>query len=125
MYINSETDFENTNEEPFDVTKIVWYTVKAKLSESPREQAEKRQAVLKQIEMGILQKNGLPAGITPQMLGIKLKPGQINVPQLLPPLPQKQQPVRPNNNNNSNSNLGYLNKPNQKQQFYSKFGIKV
>jgi len=121
MYINSETDFENPIEEPFDHTKIIWYTVKANISETPREREEKRQAILKQKEMGILQQNGLPAGITPQMLGIKLKPSQINVPQLLPPLPQKQ-PVRPNN---SNSNLGYLNKPNQKQQFYSKFGIKV
>lgn len=121
MYINSETNLENPIEEPFDIKKIIWYTVKANLSESPREREEKRQAVLHQMELGILQKNGLPAGITPQMLGIKLKPSQVNVPQLLPPLPQKQH-VRPNN---SNSNLGYLNKPSQKQQFYSKFGIKV
>jgi len=109
MFIKSVTDYEDPEDQPFDKTKLTWYTVKANLSETKREQEEKVVAVKKQIAMGIIQPNGLPAGITPQMLGMKPQPPR-NLQQMLP-----QQRIQ------------YLRQQQQlspQQQLYSKFGIR-
>jgi hypothetical protein len=108
MFIKSVTDYEDPEDQPFDKTKLTWYTVKANLSETKREQ-EKLMAIKKQMATGIIQQNGLPAGITPEMLGMKPQPPR-NIQQMLP-----QQRIQ------------YLRQQQQlspQQQLYSKFGIR-
>jgi hypothetical protein len=114
MFINSETDYNHPEDEPFDIKKIIWYTVKANLSETKREQEEKLEAVKKQMAMGIIQANGLPAGVTHQMLGLAPP---------APPRPRNFQQMLPQ------QRIQFLKqqqaaKPTAEQQFYSKFGIR-
>lgn len=108
MYINSETDYSYV-EEPLDTKKITWYLVKANLMETQREINEKKEATIKQIRMGIIQPNGLPAGLDPAMLGLSKPKVVMNK---VPPKPQI-----------NNSNMGYLNRTSQ-QKLYDKFGIR-
>jgi hypothetical protein len=116
MFIQSATDFENPLDEPFDIKKITWFTVKANLSVTKKEHDEHIAAKQEQMAKGILQPNGLPAGITPEMLGIKPQPN---------PMMRPQQRILQNRLAQSNSNMGYLNrKPSPQEQFYSKFGIR-
>ena len=62
--VNTETDFENLLDDEIEVNKVSWYSVKARLSETQEEQDERKLAMKYQIDNGILQKNGLPAGMT-------------------------------------------------------------
>jgi hypothetical protein len=88
MYIRSDTDFEAT-EEPLNMKAITWFTVKANLMETKKEAAERVEAIKKQIAMGILQPNGLPAGINPAMVGAPSQPKQHIRQQLIPNPMQK------------------------------------
>lgn len=121
MYISTETDFDNLEEIPYDSTKTTWFVVKANLSLTQKEQEETKEAIRKQIAMGIIQQNGLPADISPEMLGIK-RQAPPNLQRLLPQqriqMAKRQQQL--------NSNLGYLNKPKltQDQLLYQRFGLR-
>lgn len=42
--------------------EFAWFAVKAKNSDSSQEELEKKEAIRKQIEMGIIKPNGLPVG---------------------------------------------------------------
>ena len=42
--------------------EFAWFAVKAKNSDSTQEELEKKEAIRKQIEMGIIKPNGLPVG---------------------------------------------------------------
>lgn len=109
--IRSDTDFENPANEPFDAKSIMWYTVKANLMETKREQEEKLIAIKKQMAMGIIQPNGLPAGIDPAQVGMTVQTVR------RPPQPVLRQ---------NNSNMAYLNrpKPTPQQLFQQRFGIR-
>jgi hypothetical protein len=108
MYIRSDTDY-NAVEEPLDTKKITWFLVKANLMETQREINEKKEATMRQIHMGIIQPNGLPAGLDPAMLGLPSQ--KVTVKKNIP------------HNQMGNSNLGYLNRSPQ-QKLYDKFGIR-
>jgi hypothetical protein len=121
MYISSETDYENPADPIFDKTKIMWYVVRANLSVTKREQQENVEAIKKQIAMGIIQANGLPADISPEMLGLQRQAPPSNMrPQ------QRIQMLKAQQQQQSNSNLGYLNRPKltQEQQLYQRFGLR-
>lgn len=121
MFINSETDLNCPLDEPFDIKNVTWYTVKANLSETKLEQEEKSIAIKKQIATGIIQPNGLPAGITPEMLGMKAHP-QIQQKPTNQMLPQERIRLLKQQQNQQDT---FRNEPKStKQQFYNKFGIR-
>lgn len=62
--VSSLTDFNNLKDEELDVSKISWYRVKAKLNITPQEAKEMQEAKQYQIKTGVLQPNGLPAGMS-------------------------------------------------------------
>ena len=66
LSIGSETDFEDIEDEKIDTSKISLYKVKAKLFDTPQETIEKKEAILEQIKMGIIDKRGIPVGMIPQ-----------------------------------------------------------
>lgn len=122
MYISSETDFDNPEEVPYDSKQTKWFVVKANLNHTNKEKEETREAVRKQIAMGIIQENGLPADISPEMLGIKNQ-APSNTQHLRP---QQRIQLARLQQQQSNSNLGYLNRPKltQDQLLYQRFGLR-
>lgn len=64
MNIPSYTDFEDLEDQEIDVKKISWFRVKAKLHQTPQESREMQEAKQHQINAGILQRNGLPSGMS-------------------------------------------------------------
>jgi hypothetical protein len=124
MYISSETDFDNPEEVPYDSKQTKWFVVRANLNHTNKEQEETKEAVRKQIAMGIIQENGLPAGISPEMLGIKRQtPPPPNTQHLRP---QQRIQLARLQEQQSNSNLSYLNRPKltQDQLLYQRFGLR-
>lgn len=122
MYISSETDFDNPEEVPYDSKQTKWFVVKTNLNHTPKEQEETREAVRKQIAMGIIQENGLPADISPEMLGLK-RQAPPNTQHLRP---QQRIQLARLQQQQSNSNLSYLNRPKltQDQLLYQRFGLR-
>jgi len=124
MYISSETDFDNPEEVPYDSKQTKWFVVRATLNHTNKEQEETKEAVRKQIAMGIIQANGLPADISPEMLGIKRQaPPTPNTQHLRP---QQRIQMARLQEQQSNSNLSYLNRPKltQEQLLYQRFGLR-
>lgn len=78
LYISTETDY-NIEEEPPDFSKIRWFSVKTKLFETDLERKEKLLAMRKQYDLGIIQANGLPTGITPEQIGLPKEIANQNV----------------------------------------------
>lgn len=68
--ISSETNFEDTVDHLIDLKKIKWFSVKANLFETEQEINEKKQAMLRQYNLGIIQANGLPVGVTLEQVGL-------------------------------------------------------
>ena len=64
IYVETYTSYDMEEDENFDINKISWYSVKAKLCETQQEKDEKKMAIKYQIDNNILQRNGLPVGMS-------------------------------------------------------------
>lgn len=61
-WIDTYENYEE-NESPININDIAWFDVKIALLESDNEKKENLEAMKQQMELGILQRNGLPAGM--------------------------------------------------------------
>lgn len=68
--ISTETNFEEPEDHLIDLKKIKWYSVKARLFETEQELNEKKQAMLRQYHLGVIQANGLPVGVSLEQVGL-------------------------------------------------------
>ncbi len=72
--ISCETDFfEEENIEDIEIS-FKWYEVRTRLFETEQEKREKREAIRHQQLLGVIQPNGLPAGVTYEQLGMTPPP---------------------------------------------------
>ena len=85
LYVNSETNFDDPEDHEVDVKEIKWFTVKANVYDTEQEIKEKKIAMREQYAAGIIQHNGLPQGISKEMLGLPPEPVK-SVPARRPPV---------------------------------------
>jgi len=74
LAISTETNYEESEYHLIDLKKIKWYSVKARLFETEKEINEKKEAMLRQYHLGVIQANGLPVGIRPEQVGLPAAP---------------------------------------------------
>ena len=58
---------DNLTEEDFDrkidINKVAWFNIKLKVGETEREKKEHNEAIMEQIQLGVVQQNGIPHGV--------------------------------------------------------------
>lgn len=62
-YVRSETDYYEEEKEEDQDLSFAWFAVRSNQQETPEEVEERKKAIEYQIRNGILQTNGLPAGM--------------------------------------------------------------